>query len=139
VVAIFPASAKGGGVCLAFPDVCKVPTPSGPQPLPYPNIAKTAQEAQKSKKKVAGAGSKIVTTRSRLSRSQGAEAGTMKGTIASKNMAKSEIGKIKGALTQLHSKIIAMNSSDPDQWQKALTDYLVAAGALYVTQQNAKD
>ena len=25
MVAIFPASAKGGGLCLAFPDVCKVP------------------------------------------------------------------------------------------------------------------
>jgi len=29
------------GVTIAFPDVCKTPTPGGPIPIPYPNIAKS--------------------------------------------------------------------------------------------------
>ena len=28
-----------GGMCLGFPDVCSTPTPAGPIPIPYPNIA----------------------------------------------------------------------------------------------------
>jgi len=31
-----------GGMSIAFPDVCKTPTPAGPIPLPYPNIGKSA-------------------------------------------------------------------------------------------------
>jgi hypothetical protein len=33
------ATAKSGAIALAFPDICKTPTPGGPIPLPYPNIA----------------------------------------------------------------------------------------------------
>jgi hypothetical protein len=29
----------GTGMCMAMPDVCKTPTPGGPVPIPYPNIA----------------------------------------------------------------------------------------------------
>ena len=29
----------GPGMNLAFPDVCKTPTPAGPVPVPYPNMA----------------------------------------------------------------------------------------------------
>ena len=32
----------GSGQNMAFPDVCKTPTPVGPIPLPYPNIAMTS-------------------------------------------------------------------------------------------------
>jgi hypothetical protein len=28
-----------GGMCLGFPDVCNTPTPVGPVPIPYPNMA----------------------------------------------------------------------------------------------------
>ncbi|GAA5164923.1 DUF4150 domain-containing protein [Viridibacterium curvum] len=27
------------GMCMGFPDVCLTPTPAGPVPIPYPNIA----------------------------------------------------------------------------------------------------
>ena len=51
----FPAGSKGGGFTVAFPDVCKTPTPAGPVPIPYPNIAQTAQAKQQAKKvKVGG-------------------------------------------------------------------------------------
>ena len=38
-VAMFSSSTKEGGIVLAFPDVCKTPSPGGPAvPIPYPNI-----------------------------------------------------------------------------------------------------
>jgi len=41
---MFPASTKGGGQCMAFPDVCKVPAPPAPfAPAPFPNIAMLPQ------------------------------------------------------------------------------------------------
>lgn len=135
MVAIFPASTKGGGLCLAFPDVCKTPAPVG-QPIPYPNIAKTAQEAQKSKTKVQTKTAAVA--RSHFSRSQGDSVGVMKGIASSKTKAKTEISQIKALLNQHHSKLMAMNSNNPDEWQKLLGDYLVAAGALYVTKHNAE-
>ena len=33
------ANCQMGGQNFAFPDVCKTPTPVGPVPIPYPNIA----------------------------------------------------------------------------------------------------
>lgn len=33
------ANAQKGGTDMAFPDVCLTPTPGGPVPVPYPNIA----------------------------------------------------------------------------------------------------
>lgn len=137
MVAIFPASTKGGGICLAFPDVCKMPGPPGPfVPVPYPNIAKTAQEAQVSKTKFSQ--KQVAVKASQVGRTQGGEAGTMKGLVSMKNKAKAEIGQIKSLLTKHHSKLMAMESDNPDEWQQVLGEYLVAAGALYVTKQNAK-
>jgi hypothetical protein len=37
------------GTTIAFPDVCKTPTPAGPVPIPYPNIAKSSDTAKGSK------------------------------------------------------------------------------------------
>ena len=36
------ASTWGEGISMAVPDVCKTPTPAGPIPIPYPNIAELA-------------------------------------------------------------------------------------------------
>ena len=35
-----------GGVTIAFPDVCKTPSPAGPIPIPYPNIAKSSDTSR---------------------------------------------------------------------------------------------
>jgi hypothetical protein len=37
---------SSNGIATAFPDVCKTPTPGGPVPIPYPNIAKSTDTAQ---------------------------------------------------------------------------------------------
>ncbi|MDI1480867.1 S41 family peptidase [Polyangium sp. y55x31] len=40
---MLPASNRGVGMNFGFPDVCLTPTPVGPVPIPYPNIAMNAQ------------------------------------------------------------------------------------------------
>ncbi len=68
---MFPASSKGGGQCMAFPDVCKTPAPPAPfVPIPYPNISMVMQ-ASGTASKVKICGKDAVTKSSSVSRSQG--------------------------------------------------------------------
>ena len=76
-----------GGVTQAFPDVCKTPTPAGPVPIPYPNIAMSSDTAQGSKK-VKCDGNPICLENSNFKMSTGDEAGTAGGGVVS--------NKIKG-------------------------------------------
>ena len=113
----------GGGFIVAFPDVCKTPAPAGPVPIPYPNIAQTAKAKQQAKKvKVQKKGA--------VGRSMGDEAGTLKGTVSSKN---AEVMAIKTRLNSLNTTIQRLSPDQPDKWQTALQDYAVAASALYTT------
>ncbi len=59
-------------------DICKTPTPGGPVPTPYPNIALSAQTANGSKT-VKCDGNPIMLKDSYFSISSGDEAGTMGG------------------------------------------------------------
>jgi len=98
---MFPASTNGGGQCLAFPDVCKVPAPPAPfVPTPFPNIGMLTQAKGSScAKKVKIKGKKVVTKKTEISRTSGDEAGTLKGMISSTNMDKAAysagVGKVK--------------------------------------------
>ena len=76
-----------GGVTIAFPDVCKTPSPAGPIPIPYPNIAKSSDTSQGSKT-VTCDGNPICLKDSNFSVSTGDEGGTAGGGVAS--------NKIKG-------------------------------------------
>jgi Domain of unknown function (DUF4150) len=81
-------NADTNGVTIAFPDVCKTPAPPAPfVPIPYPNIAKSGDTAQGTKK-VKAEGKPICVKDSNFSMSTGDEAGTAGGGIAS--------SKIKG-------------------------------------------
>lgn len=85
---MFPASTKGGGQAMAFPDVCKTPAPPAPfVPVPYPNIGMVNQ-ASKTSTKVKIKGKAAATTKTEMSRSQGDEAGTLGGMISAVNMNK---------------------------------------------------
>ena len=90
---MFPVSTNGGGQC-AVPgplDVCKTPTPGGPVPLPYPNIAMLTQAKGSScSRKVKITGKKSVTKKSEISMSSGDEPGNAGGGIVS--------SKFKGAV-----------------------------------------
>lgn len=115
---MFPASMKkaSSGVSLAFPDVCKMPLPTASvTPIAYPNIAKTAQAAQKASKVPASGASKATAM------------GGSKADVSGK------IAQLKSALNQLNAKLMGLQSDDPNKWQEVLSDYCVAASALYVT------
>src|SRR5215467_2761422 len=44
-----PVLTNSGGQCFAFPDTCKTPSPGGPVPMPYPNIAMYSDASGSSK------------------------------------------------------------------------------------------
>jgi Domain of unknown function (DUF4150) len=79
--------ADSGGITTAFPDVCKTPTPGGPVPIPYPNIAKSSDTAQGSSS-VKCDGNPICLQDSNFAVSTGDEAGSAGGGVVS--------NKIKG-------------------------------------------
>ncbi|HYT93452.1 MAG TPA: DUF4150 domain-containing protein [Gemmataceae bacterium] len=75
------------GITSAFPDVCKTPSPGGPIPIPYPNIAKSSDTSQGSSTLTCD-GNPICLKDSNFMVSTGDEAGTAGGGVAS--------NKIKG-------------------------------------------
>jgi len=78
---------SSSGITIAFPDVCKTPTPAGPVPIPYPNIAKSSDTA-KGSKKVKMDGNPVCLKDSNFKMSTGDEAGSAGGGVLS--------SKIKG-------------------------------------------
>lgn len=82
---MFPASCKASGQCVATgPDVCKTPSPGGPVPIPYPNIAMVNQAdggSCSSKVKIVGKPAVIKSTE--IPMSTGDEAGTAGGGVVS--------------------------------------------------------
>lgn len=71
-----------GGKAIAFPDVCKTPTPGGPVPVPYPNIGMSSDTA-KGTKTVKVQKNPSMVKGSNYSKSTGDEAGTAGGGIVS--------------------------------------------------------
>lgn len=73
---------SSSGIAMAFPDVCKTPSPGGPIPIPYPNIAKSSDTA-KGSKKVKVDGNPVMLKGSNFSTSTGDEAGSAGGGVVS--------------------------------------------------------
>lgn len=73
---------QSSGVTIAFPDVCKTPSPAGPVPIPYPNIAQSSDTA-KGTKKVKCDGEPVCLENSNFRMSTGDEAGSAGGGVAS--------------------------------------------------------
>jgi hypothetical protein len=67
------------------PDVCKTPSPGGPVPIPYPNMSADSNLTDGAATVTIG-GNPVANTGSKLSRSNGDEAGTAGGVVSSKNM-----------------------------------------------------
>lgn len=65
------------GICFAFPDVLRTPSPGGPVPMPYPNIAQLSEAKQTSPNVNAG-GKPVIRKDSSIKDSSGGEAGTGK-------------------------------------------------------------
>ena len=82
--------AASNGVATAFPDVCKTPAPPAPPiPIPYPNVAMSADTAQGSSD-VKCDGNPIMLQGSSFSKSTGDEAGVAGGVVSGQIKAKAE-------------------------------------------------
>ena len=94
-----PASTKAGGVAQAMPDVCNTPSPTGPIPSPYPNIAQL-NTADGVVNKVLIDSKEVVVETSTIPHSQGDEAGSQGGVTSGTDMD-------QVAFKQYSSKVIA--------------------------------
>jgi hypothetical protein len=75
---------KSGGISTAtIPDVCKTPSPGGPVPIPYPNIALAVNLAKGTTTVKADGGNMCAKYGSEFSRSTGDEPGTLGGVKSS--------------------------------------------------------
>jgi hypothetical protein len=82
------ANTQAGGTDQATPDVCKMPTPGGPVPTPYPNIAQgTAATGAAYKVLMSGAPAHNLGTS--IPMSNGDNAGTLGGVASNRFMGKS--------------------------------------------------
>jgi uncharacterized Zn-binding protein involved in type VI secretion len=83
-------SHKGSGAkSIVFPDVCKTPSPGGPIPIPYPNLAESTNLAQGSVTvKIEGQMAAIKDSNYMIS--TGDEAGSVGGVLSSKIKGKAE-------------------------------------------------
>ncbi len=69
------------GIATNFPDVCKTPTPGGPVPIPYPNIAMSSDTTSGSSS-VKIDGNPIMLNNSNFKTSTGDEAGSIGGVAS---------------------------------------------------------
>lgn len=74
--------AASNGTSIAFPDTCQTPSPAGPVPIPYPNVAMSSDTAQGSTQ-VTCDGNPICLADSNFAMSSGDEAGSAGGGVAS--------------------------------------------------------
>ena len=91
---MFPASTTQGGTCMGVPDVCKTPAPPPPVgpgqvPVPYPNNGMLNQ-ATNASTKVKFMNKEVVTTKSKIPKSMGDEAGTLGGMVSGMNMGEAQ-------------------------------------------------
>ena len=102
--------AGSGGTSTAAPDTCKTPTPGGPQPLPYPNIAMSSDASQVTTTvKVDGNG--VMVKGSVFALSSGDEAGSLLGIMSSKIKGKAEFTNLSSDV-KFDGKAVA-RLSDP--------------------------
>jgi len=117
---MFPASTKGAGQCMIFPDVCKTPAPPAPPvPIPYPNIAQLAQcDGGTCSSKVKFDGKEAATKDTEITMSSGDEPGSIGGVISNtfKGPAKCKKGssrvKIEGKEAAYHTCMWGQNGSN---------------------------
>jgi hypothetical protein len=90
IVNMLTVAHKGSnGMLISFPDVCKTPTPAGPVPIPYPNIAKSSDVVSGSST-VKMDGGMIMNKGSNTMMSTGDEAGAAMGVVSNKIKGKAE-------------------------------------------------
>lgn len=105
------AVTKQAGQCMAMPDVCKTPAPPGPPiPIPYPNIAMPMM-GNPTTLKVLIAGMPALTKASKITISNGDQAGVAGGVMSGKMMGAAEF--TMGSMTVRLEGNPAVRLSDP--------------------------
>jgi len=107
---MYPASTKQGAAVSSFPDVCKVPSPGGPLPIPYPN----AQLA----------------TPSPIQIQLKASSGLLTTKLTPAHLTPVQL---KTKLATLHGQLVGLPGGNPNQWHALVDDYVITAAALYIT------
>ena len=74
---------SSSGTVMAFPDVCKTPSPAGPVPIPYPNVAMSS-DTTSGASSVKADGNPIMIKSSTFGMSTGDEAGSALGVVSNK-------------------------------------------------------
>ena len=113
------AATKGGGMCMAAPDVCKTPAPPipSPIPIPYPNAAQLTMATDTSTK-VKFVSMEAVTLKSKIPSSNGDEAGVAGGVVSGMNLGEvkftmgSTMVKIEGQPAIRATSTTAQNGSN---------------------------
>jgi hypothetical protein len=85
----FPVSTIGGGSALGVPDVCNVPSPTGPVPTPFPNDAQLMMGAPPVTS-VLAMGCPVLNMGSKIPLSNGDQAGVMGGVVSGSIMGQVE-------------------------------------------------
>ena len=114
VAPAFAVTTNGQGQCMAFPDVCKTPSPGGPIPIPYPNVAMLSDGSGSKKVKIQG--KETLRKGDEIRLSSGDEAGSAGGGVVSNKIkGKAEIktgcGKVKAEGKEVghHTSTIGQN------------------------------
>jgi hypothetical protein len=106
-----PITTKQGGICFAFPNVCKTPAPPGsPVPIPYSSIGQLSAARDTASKVLAG-GAEVVTTKSKIDTTTGDAAGTV-GGVTSGTFGK-EVEFTKGSATVFAQGDPVVRMGDP--------------------------
>lgn len=90
---MIPVTSNGAGQCAGFPDTCKTPSPGGPVPVPYPNVAMLPDGSGSKKVKIQN--KETLRKGDKIRMSSGDEAGSAGGGVVS-NKIKGEAELKKG-------------------------------------------
>jgi hypothetical protein len=112
---------------LAFPDVCKTPSPGGPVPIPYPNAAGYGQQNTAASKGAAKA--PVVQAAGKLTMSSGDEAGSAMGLAGKQARAQ----QLRGQLHSLHAQLACLPGGNPTRWHQLVDGYVILTAELYKT------
>ncbi len=120
---MMPASTNGGGQCMTPgpTDVCKTPSPAGPVPLPYPNIAMLNQaDGGTCSDKVKIDGKKTAVKGTKISMSSGDEPGVTGGVVSSKFKGECEL-KLGSSSVKAEGKQIGVVTHGQGLWWLQVT------------------
>lgn len=119
------------GICFAFPDVLKTPTPGGPVPMPYPNIAQLSAADPVADNVTAG-GKPVVHEGSEISSSTGGEPGSGGGVKAPKHLGACTFKGFSGTVKVNGKKVVRQGDTTEQNGGNATGSVMVGLPTVLV-------